>query len=254
MKTLKKLSLFVLFIFAFSSCNNDDDKEPEPNFVQIDEYTKKYKNGVVEVSYYKVPTKEPIAGKTYQFYNFDKMAFMDVKDPKTENWDIVFTDATVSKDIYGVINCHYSKASSNNIIWATGTDAFNVTGGFILKPFDELETVPEDFTYSMSTKSAGLTGAALFDDPGYLNGSSCGYFVNDRETEKPLYMMMYTNKCHIVKLNDGRLVKFQYINSYNNKPEDNNKDSQRGYLSFRYYIAQAGSRDVKTNQTDNVIK
>lgn len=249
MKTLKILSLFALFIFAFSACNNDDNTEPEPEpaFVQIDQYTKKHKNGVVEVSYAPVDITLGYDGE-YAYYSFDKMGFIKPVDPKTDNWDIVFTSRlSLNFAPYAAVACHYGKASNNSIPWATGTDDFNVTGGFILKTFDELETVPTDLTYSMNTKTGILVGIAAFDDPNYLIGASGGYYVNSTETGDPLYYAKYTNKCHIVKLNDGRFVKFDFINIYNNKPEDNNKDSQKGFLSFRYFIAKAGSTDVKTN-------
>ncbi len=247
MKTLKQLPLIALFIFAFSACKKDSEPtpvpEPESDFEQVDQYTKKYKNGVVEISYYPMDITLPTTSQ-YAYYSFDKMGFIKSVDPKTDNWDIVFQ--SLSSAYYGTFACHYGKASSNGILWATGTDAFNVKGGYILKTFYELETVPADFTYSMSTKSGIVAGSGTKDDPAFANGAAIGYFVNNTETGLPIYMVKYTNKCYIFKLTDGRFVKFDLINVYNNKPADNNKDSKPGYLSFRYYVAKAGSTDVKT--------
>ncbi|MFB9076125.1 HmuY family protein [Flavobacterium procerum] len=250
MKTLKIVSLFTLFVLALSACSNDDKEaapEPEPDFVQIDDYTKKYKNGMVEVTYAPVDITTERPALQYVYYDFDKMAFVKPADPKTEAWDITFTSRrTTTFAPYGVICAHNSTITDTRAPWTTGTDAFNVTGSYIPKSFDEVETVPDDLKYSFDKAAGYITGVGAYDDPSYIDTNISGFYVNSTETGLALYYVPYANKCYIIKLNDGRLVKFEFTNIYKNKPADNNKDSEKGYLSFRYYVAKPGSKDVKT--------
>lgn len=237
MKILKQLPIIGLIILTSSACKKDKAPEPEvddtPAFEQVDEYTKKYKNGVVEVTNYPIDVTRSNA-RQYDFYSFDQAAFTgNLRDEPPATWDIVFRQGLA-------IWLNNGEAEFNEEMSWYGNDSKVLVSG-IKKPFDEVTEVPSglDFNEFYLVKTTSEPTQKDF----WLNWA---WDVTNTETGTAMYVTPFTDRSHIFKLTDGRYVKFQFINCHDTKPEENGANSKWGFISFRYFIAKAGSTDVKT--------
>lgn len=230
------LVLLILSAGCLMACKKDKAAEPiqEPDFVQVSPQIKKYKNGMVEVTRLPMPDlKDP---SSRGFFNFDKMSFVDAGKVKTKEWDIVF------ESLYAATVFPNNGTTEEEFPWF-GNDA-KVQFSGIVKPFDEVTALPDNFVF-----------------PGGKSNLSTAEFDNDESRKNPIYwgfmafdvdggfshFQAWKGKVFIWKLDDGRFVKFELSNVYNNAPDANNSKSVPGYLSFRYFVGKPGSRDLKTN-------
>lgn len=241
MKTLKYLSIITLILISGTACKKTTPSAPDvddiPEFVQLDQYTKKYKNGVVEVTYLPVDTTRK-AGEIRDYYNFESSKMISADQVLTDKWDIAF-QGRYSYSVY-----HNLSKTNVNQPWRNPDGIIKVSYAFVLKNFDEVNEVSTDLEFESTDQGPAMgTGADITYEK---YGNAWAYDVADPEVNEFLYTIPFKNKTTIFKLNDGRYVKFQYINNYNNKPEENSVKSKRGSLSFRYFIAKKGSTDLKT--------
>ncbi len=236
MKLLRLLPFAALLILAFSACKKDDEPMPEsePDFVQVDQYTKRYNNGVVEVSY--LPVDETRSNsKKYDYYNFDKAAMVAHGGDELVgvDWHIAFYVSMAVKpnnlgDDYAWDMPWYEKTQSTIVVAGVADD------------FDNVKEVPNNVDYN---QLPFYLVPALEGNKNELMVWATQ--VSNTETQESLYIKPI-KRTYFFKLDAGRVVKFQFINCYQNKPEENNASSKIGYLSFRYFISKANSTDVKT--------
>nr|WP_068891685.1 HmuY family protein [Pedobacter panaciterrae] len=226
----------LIAVFSLAACKKDKSStpEPEPDFVQVSQYIKKYKNGVIEVSKYPVDTTRTNS-MMLDYFNFEKMQFIAADKAGTKDWDIVFRGKWLQ-----FVFPNNGTADEESPWYGNDTDG-KVTG--FVKPFDEVLVAPNDSQYGGDDPN-NLTFTA--DNAESRNvWAFWGYTVSN-EAGQFSYAIPDANKTTVWKLDDGRHVKFQLINIYNNDPKDNSTASKRGYLSFRYFIAKSGSTDLKT--------
>lgn len=255
-----KISKYTFFLFAgillfAASCKENDPIEPtseEPEFVQVSEYIKKYKNGVVEVSYFPVDTTRSNA-RMRDYFSLDSMKFMpEAQYVKTNKWDITFRGR-----YSGQILANYSQTANFNLQWYDLSLYNDVSYTFISKNFDNVTAVTDNMLYAHgldpqnqqgiitgTSGSDNLTNAENYQN--YLNTGTWAYESYQSETGAVLYSTPYPDLTFLLKLHDGRYAKFQFINNYDTKPTENSAKSKRGFLSFRYYVAPVGSKNLNT--------
>ena len=256
MKRSKYTFLILASIFLFAaSCKENDviDPDPEePEFVQVNQYTKKYKNGVVEVSFLPVDTTRSNS-RMRDYLNLDSMKFMpEAQYLKTDKWHIVFR-GRYSSDIYA----NYSQTTNFNYPWYDLSLHNDVSFTFVTQNFDNVTAVTDNMLLAHGSnpddQQGNITGTTGSDQLSnaenyqhYLNTEVWAYETYQSETGAVLYSNPYPNKTWVLKLHDGRYAKIQFVNNYNTKPTENNAASKRGFLSFRYYVAPAGSKNLNT--------
>ncbi|SHG35633.1 HmuY family protein [Pedobacter caeni] len=231
----------ILFMLTLSmgclvACKKDKtpDPVPEPEFVEVSAHVKKYKNGTVVVNRLPMPDLKDISTRGY--FNFDKMAFVDAGKLKTKEWDIVF------EGLYAGTVFPNNGNTEEDFPWF-GNAAKVIFSG-IVKPFDEVTALPDNFVFP--TGKTNLSTAESNTEIARTNPIYWGYTTLDVDGGFS-HFGVWKGKTFLWKLDDGRVVKFELINVYNNAPEENNIKSVPGYLSFRYFIGKAGSKDLKTN-------
>lgn len=229
------LFLLILSIGCLTACKKDKTPEPvpEPEFVEVAAHIKKYRNGTVEVN--KLPMPDLKDPGSRAFFSFDKMAFVDAGKVKTKEWDIVF------ESLYAATIFPNNGNTEEDFPWFGNTAKVMFSG--IVKPFDEVAALPDDFVFP--TGKTNLSTAESNTETGRNNPIYWGYMAFDVDGGFS-HFSAWKGKTFIWKLDDGRFVKFELINAYNNAPEENSSKSVPGYLSFRYFIGKPGSRDLKT--------
>ena len=257
MKTSKYTFLILASILLFvASCKENDAIEPdpeEPEFVQVNKYIKKYNNGVVEVSFLPVDTTRS-NGRMRDFFSLDSMKFMpEAQYVKTNKWDIVFR-GRYSADILS----NYSQTINFNLQWYDPSLYNDVSFSYVSQNFDNITAVTDNILFAHGTQPenqqgyiASTGGADNLSNAEnyqmYLNdGAAWAYNTFQSETGAVLYSTPYPDKTYLLKLHDGRYAKIQFVNNYDTKPTENNANSKRGFLSFRYYVAPAGSKNLNT--------
>ncbi|MBE9586192.1 HmuY family protein [Mucilaginibacter sp. JRF] len=241
MKMFKRLPIITLFILAFSACKKDDATEPkgedkptEPEFEQVDQYTKKYTNGMVEVTNYPIDMTRSNA-RLYDFYSFDEAKFTgNLRDEPPATWDIVFRSGVL-------VWLNNGEVEFNQEMNWYGNDSRVLVSG-VNQSFEDVSAVSSGLNFNEAW-SVGVTNEPTQKD--YL--FNWAWQVSNTETGEALYFEPAADRTYIFKLTDGRYVKFQFVNCMDTKAEDNSASSKTGFLSFRYIIAKAGSTDVKTN-------
>jgi hypothetical protein len=230
--------LLITAAMTFSACKKDKtEPEPEnlgPEFVQLSEHIKKYRNGVVEVSKYPIDMTRKNSLKN-DYFSFDENKFLTEDKANSKDWHIVirgFNSLIVTNN-----------STVLNAPW-TGNGSDVRTSG-LLRNFDEVNNVEAaalDFAGPYST----AIGAYSYHDLPYEQVPAFWAKEQYDELGDFTFLKPDPNRTFIIKLNDGRYVKFQYINIYKDDVDKLSPTSEKGFLSFRYFVAKAGSTDVKT--------
>lgn len=235
-----KNTILVLALSAacLTACKKDNgEKEPEQaQFEQVSKYIKKYTTGLVEVT--QLPLPDTISRRARSYFSFDKMDFVDASKVMTQEWDFHIRGLEAS-----VIWPNNGVTVDEEQPWYENTARVNVKS--IFKKFDEVNEVPSDMVFDNDKNNNVISTAGYDREPYTLSAFYWAYDAYDIDGVHTHYIP-YTNRTHIFKLTDGRYVKFQMINTYNNTPDKNSATSRKGYLSFRYIISKAGSKDLKT--------
>ena len=230
--------LCLLAICSFSACTKEDVVEPKPDlgpeFVQLSEHIKQYRNGMVEVTKYPIDMTRKNSLKL-DYYSFDEHKFLAAEKATSKDWHIVF------RGFNSPFNTNSGTIASSP--WTGNGSDVRVAG--ILKKFDDVTVVNAtelNFTGPLSTG----VGAYMYSEVPYPQAA--GYWAKELYDELGdfTYLDIDPNRTFILKLNDGRYVKLQYINMYKDEIGKITVDSEKGFLSFRYFVAKAGSNDVKT--------
>ncbi|MES2454663.1 MAG: HmuY family protein [Bacteroidota bacterium] len=228
-------------ITALASCKKDKDPEPEvkPDFEQVSKYIKKYNSGVIEVTQLPIPDTTDANIRSWTLFNFDKMEFVASSKIASGEWDFGFQGKTVS--VIWANNGLTGDEESPN--WE-GPGRVYVKSFF--SKFDDMEKVPDGVKFEVLDNSRNVIGSAAENRQEYTQFAFY-WAYNEYNIDKEFsHKVPFTNNIHVFKLTDGRYVKIQLINTYNNTPDKNSVKSRPGYLSFRYYISKAGSTDLKT--------
>lgn len=230
-----------LSITAFTSCKKDKDPEPEvkPDFEQVSKYVKKYNNGVIEVTQLPIPDTTDANRRNWTFFSFEKIGFVTIDKSKTAEWDFGFQ----SRSIHAIWANNGITGDEEAISWE---GAGRVYVKSIFSKFDDLEKVPDGLNFETQYNDYNVIGVAQENRQEYTQFPFY-WAYNEYNIDKEFtHMIPFTNNIHLFKLTDGRYVKLQVINTYNNTPDKNSPKSRPGYVSFRYYISKAGSTDLKT--------
>lgn len=236
--TIKKtIFLLALSAVGFTACKKDKiEEEPvQPDFEQVTKYIKKYKSGVIEFSKYPVDSVD-ITAKG--FFNFDKMAFISPDKVKTSEWDMVIDNGYAT-----VIYPNNGVSAEEESAWFGNSSRIMVN--HVLKSFDDVDAVPADLVFGNDRNVNAIGVGEKGTEPYLSTPVYWGYFAYDIDGNAT-HVVPFTGRTSIFKLADGRYVKFQMINTYNNEPDKNSATSKWGFCSFRYFISKAGSTDIKT--------
>ncbi|WP_442589923.1 HmuY family protein [Pedobacter sp. AW31-3R] len=225
-------------IISFSACKKDDPAvEPEPEITseKLSDYITKYSNGVIEVNNYPIDMTRS-NGRKLDYFSFDDNAFVTTDKAASLDWDIVFTGAN------SFIYTNDGTADEESAYYGNGS---TVRTCGIIKNFDEVNTVvPAELNFTDGF-SVAIIPYSLIATPFAELRAYWGETVFT-EAGNLSHIKPDPNRCFIIKLHDGRYVKFQYINMYKNPAAENSATSEKGFLSFRYFVAATGSTDVKT--------
>ena len=146
---------------------------------------------------------------------------------KTMDWDIAFT---------GPYN---SEVYVNNKDEETNPGYGGVAAGkavMLEKSYETVNEAPADQEFSASQiLKIGWSSSS----------SSAGWFFYSLNTH---IMQAIPNRTYAIRLPDGKYAKLQLINVYKgNPPSVTDLNWPAPYLTFRYYVQQDGSKNLRTN-------
>jgi len=241
---IKKPILAALFLASiFSACKKEKTEikeEEKPDFEQVSKYIKKYNSGIIEITQLPIPDTTDANIRSWTLFNFDKMEFVANSKIASADWDFGFQGKTVS--VVWANNGLTGDEESPN--WE-GPGRVYVKSFF--SKFDDMEKVPDGVKFEVLDNSRNVIGSAAENRQEYTQFAFY-WAYNEYNIDKEFtHKVPFTNNIHIFKLTDGRHVKLQLINTYNNTPDKNNPKSRPGYITMRYFISKAGSTDLKTN-------
>jgi heme-binding HmuY-like protein len=239
---LKSTALVLLTsLSVLTACKKDKDPEPEPkpDFEQVSKYIKKYNNGVIEITRMPVPDTTATNRRAWAYFSFDKMEFVSKDKVMTKEWDMGFQGRTV----YVITGNNGIAGNEEDLYWQNESRVY--IKSFFSK-FDDFNAVPANIDLTKDYDAYNVISSAQENLPVYTQFPFYWAYYNYNIDKEFTHLVPYTNCIHLFKLTDGRYVKLQLINTYNNEPEKNSPSSRPGYISMRYYISKAGSTDLKT--------
>ncbi|WP_379825154.1 HmuY family protein [Flavobacterium notoginsengisoli] len=145
---------------------------------------------------------------------------------KTKEWDIAFTgpynsEVYVNKGNYE-FNPGFGGPASSAVIK-------------IDKPYAEVDAAPSDQEFTAS--EINKIGWAV-------NQGADGWFFYSLDTH---IMLAIKSRTYVIHLPDGKYAKLELINAYQgNPPAVTNLNWPAPYLTFRYYVQNDGSKNLKT--------
>lgn len=249
MKTKVHYATALLFTAVlFTACSkNEKVATPEEALVPpkvISEYIKQdAKTGVYQVTNLPLVTtggKYEQEGftqhKMYKplYFNLGKAEIVTDDKATGLEWDLVFMDANALLNGAALFN----NGTVNNRPWSKNGSL--VIGAFITEDFDNVKNIPSEVNFSQKAISAQYSGPLA---------QSWALMMN---TELGLlsYYAPQKNLTFVIRLNDGRLVKFAMQNIYKvndvTKPYESNATSTGGFLTFKYAVFPKGSTDLNT--------
>lgn len=269
MKYTKIITSGLLYILLLTSCKKDDVTQPdikqeEQQYEVISEYVKRdKKTGIYQViNYPAVPT---IYEHYYEsiYWSFDEHIDKTIEKVKTNEWHISF----LGVDIPTIYSSHNSRVLGNNgttmHIRKTNTKLWKdndskIVGILFDKSFDEITEAPEDSEFDKQLNSYDQMPVIIayrdyISDPS-LGKDAWAFYESDPETGEIIYIPKPRKDklTAVYRLNDGRFVKFQIQNACKitdeNKLFDANEKSEPGYLTFRYFISEPGSKNLNTKK------
>ena len=232
MRLQLKYPLFALLLTGMFYACKDDDKDvaptpEEPKDSVVNEYVTITAKGVVSIN--SLPYT-PATSLKYNLFSFDSMALVGKGEDSinTASWDIAFRGAGfIYAPNFGGTPPDYSDAITK----------------FAGNPSDI-----SIITYSDTTFDA-ITSAPPASSFIHSLGVDVTQPVYDNETGNLKYFDFPKGIVAVLKLNDGRYVKFQYVSLYKNAPDTVTSEiyqNDRGYFTFKYFISRKGSTDLTT--------
>lgn len=252
MTTKKNLLAYVfagLFItFMSGACSKNDaptiveeEEEEKEEFTIINEYTKQDTNGVIYVTDYPLDqamiSDDALSYEAYTYFDFNTHAFVSInKAQSPTDWDIAFLGKEGS-------NIFMNGFSFNNN-FEDPLEGDNRVA-YLRGDFDATVTVPEEdaFTHRFSLQvNTAASAAETFNI--WAIGDYSAEIGTLNITPIPEHLAVY-------KLTDGHYVKFKMISIYQGaltNPTEEDYKTKRGFISFKYYITEEGSRDLTTKK------
>jgi len=216
---------------AMFACKDDKDTDVKPVDEKkdsvVNEYTTIKANGVVEINSLPVPE---VSFLDYNLFSFERMGLVGVGEDSvmTKSWDLGFQGSGIQMaPNWGGTGPNY---------W-DGIDHFAGNGSDVMA-----------VSYADTTFDA-ITSAPPESEFVHTVGMDVSQPVFNTETGEMLYLNFPATTIFILKLNDGRYVKFQYVSIYKGAPEKPTAENYKndfGYWTFKYFISAKGSRDLTT--------
>lgn len=177
--------------------------------------------------------KEPRPFNTFLFRLRDqKQIWIKTKDDslrwlKSADWDLAFTGPYNSEI--------YVNNASRNLNPGYGGEADNTAVVMVEQAYDFVNEAVSDEMFSKSeVNKIGWAGS----------GESPGWFYYSLTTH---IMQAIPNRTYILRLQDGKYAKLQLVNAYKgNPPAVTDLNWPAPYYTFRYYIQEDGSKNLKT--------
>lgn len=174
--------------------------------------------------------QRPFYGVTFSFTTQQTRVIKNAADSaqylKNADWDIAFTKEYNS---YVVTN--------NGSIAGTPGYGGPGTGRMVIveKPYDQVNTAPSDEEFT----SKGIAGV------GWDSGSGYGWYFYSLSNH---IAVPIRNRTFIVRTATGKFAKLALLNIYKgNPPVVTDLFWPAPYISFKYFVQEDGSRDLKTN-------
>ncbi|GAA4322851.1 hypothetical protein GCM10023149_23430 [Mucilaginibacter gynuensis] len=145
---------------------------------------------------------------------------------KTNDWDIAFT-GLYNSEVYAnngsvAVNPGYEGPATNAVVKVDNT-------------YDKVTEAPGDDAFTQSRVS--VIGRAEAE-------GSAGWYTYTLSTH---IMQPLKNRTYIIKLTSGKFAKLELINVYKgNPPAVTDLYWPAPYLTFRYFVQEDGSRNLKT--------
>ena len=227
-----RLQLLTLCLLsALFACKKDKNNEITPargsKDTIVNEYVTIKANGVVEINSLPYPQ---ISTLKYNLFSFDSMALVgNVEDSiHTAAWDIAFKgNGTTFSPNWG----------------GTAPDYGDAVTKFAGNPSDVSCITYTDTTFDAITAAPP---AAVLIHSLSVNVTNTVY---DNETGELKYIGFPKGVVTVLKLNDGRYVKFQFVSIYKNAPDTITPEIYQNdirYFTFRYFVSKKGSTDLST--------
>ena len=250
MKTRLQYTAVLFFAAAlFAACSKDEVNKPEEEVVVppkvISECIKQdVKTGVYQVTNLPLtPTGGNYAQeivKQYKvhkplYFNFTTAAIVTEDKAAGLEWDVVFMDANTYHNSAILLN----NGTINNRPWSQNGSV--VLAAYIAEDFDNVKNVPSDLNFTLKNVPPQSTSTPLASSWAVYSYTEAGTFS---------YYIPQKNLTYVIKLNDGRYVKLCVQNVYQvadiTKPYESSATSVNGFITFKYFIAPAGSKDLNT--------
>lgn len=177
--------------------------------------------------------KEPRAFNTFLFRLRDKkQIWIKTKEDslrwlKSADWDLAFTGPYNSEI--------YVNNASKNLNPGYGGAADKTSVVMLEQAYDFVnEAVSEEMFHNSEVNKIGWAGS----------GDSPGWFYYSLTTH---IMQAIPNRTYVIRLQDGKYAKLQLINAYKgNPPAVTDLNWPAPYYTFRYYIQEDGTKNLKT--------
>lgn len=172
----------------------------------------------------------PFYGITFNFSTRQTRVIKTAADSaqylKNADWDIAFTKEYNS----------YVVANNGTVAGTPGYGGPGVGRILIIEaPYDQVHTAPSDEEFERN----GVAGV------GWDSGSGYGWYFYSLNNH---IAVPIKNRTFIVKTADGRFAKLALLNIYKgNPPVVTDLFWPAPYLTFKYFVQENGSRDLKTN-------
>lgn len=224
--------LVVTMLFAACSSSDDDDKRPA---LEDGKSTVIYSlAGDLEISMGSMaidPNKVEGDFKpfVYSFKNKRQHWLHKEKEEfaKTTDWDIAFT-GPYNAEIY-INSANQEKSPGYQ------GDAKNTAVVLIKKDYDLVEAAPSDEEFDNSKVSL-IGWSAIENDH--------GWFQYDEQNH---IMKTLPNRTYVLRLANGKYAKLQIINAYKGNPQAvSDMNWPAPYYTFRYFVQEDGSKNLKT--------
>jgi len=240
----KRLFLLLTLCFVLAACSKEDtDIAPD------------YEDGKSTVVYdlagdTDASVGDGVDGKTKRDFKTFLFRFKDKKQiwlnnatdsakyMKTLDWDIAFTYIynSIVYVNHGAVNNSpgFGGPGKAAIILATK----NVNGQVADMRYDEIETVPDNADFEHTQGFVGWQGWPQPGNFGWYNYSMTTHLA------RPI-----VNRAFILRTAEGKYAKLELLNVYKgNPPTVTDLFWPAPYLTFRYFVQEDGSKNLKTNE------
>lgn len=224
--------MFVAVAILLTSCSKDDDKEPtieDGRSTLVQDLAGDTKASMMDG----VDGKEKRDFYTFLFNMQSKKQIWlrpksDSTAMQTDQWDLAFSGP------YNSIVMLNNAAQEDNPGYGGPADRTAIV--LLEQAYESVNTAPSDAEFD----SSNITVVGQADSE-----QAPGWYSYDSKTH---IMKPYKNRTYALRLPNGKYAKLQLISVYKgNPPGITDKFWPAPYLTFRYFVQQDGSRNLKTD-------